>query len=317
MYVTDTNTAATSPAAINDACPRLSKYCPGSDHALALAWEKIILNEKLYDELYIKRWTNAPMLVVEDMEPSGGYLIDNSGGGINVKTKLLKESDLVDGGSYARFMVYDQAKAAAGKTCNDALSHLDADTTQWEGENKVPPTLDQCEYLEQYGGYWPPVSTFDSINLALTCSFQVTLKDGSTHTVRPVWTYLFDSVKDCAREWAANITGVNAELIREACLAWATRPEGQRWGNGGIHFQLATDQVGDVVQRIRTLLHLCHLTGNVDTPAGNRGPTRAPSLSAEGAGPRGPYWEVTDMTNGCPITTSERRRNAPCPITRS
>ena len=155
------------------------------------------------------------------------------------------------------------------------------------------------------------------VYLALTCSFQVTLKDGSTHTVRPVWTYLFDSVKDCAREWAANITGVNAELIREACLAWATRPEGQRWGNGGIHFQLATDQVGDVVQRIRTLLHLCHLTGNVDTPAGNRGPTRAPSLSAEGAGPRGPYWEVTDMTNGCPITTSERRRNAPCPITRS
>ncbi|RXZ54772.1 hypothetical protein ET524_09975 [Senegalimassilia faecalis] len=214
-------------------------------------------------------------------------------------------------------MVYDQAKAAAGKTGNDALSYLDADTTQWEGENKVPPMLDQCEYLEEYGGHRPPTSTFDSIGPALTGSFQVTLKDSSTHTVRPVWSYLLDSVKECTCEWAANITGVNAELIREACLAWATRPEGQRWGNGGIHFQLATDQVGDVVQRIRTLLHLCHLTGNVDTPAGNRGPTRAPSLGAEGAGPLGPYWEVTDMTNGCPITTSERRRNAPCPITRS
>ena len=316
MYATDTNTAATSPAATNDACPRLSKHCPGSDHALALAWEEIILDEKLYDELYIKRWTNAPMLVVEGMEPSGGYLIDNSGGGINVKTKLLKESDLVDGGSDARFMVYDQAKASADKTGNDALSYLDADTTQWEGENKVPPTLDQREYLEEYGGYWPPTSTFDSTDPALTGSFQVTLKDGSTHTVCPVWTYLLGSVKECTCEWAANITGVNAQLIREACLAWATRPEVQRWGNGGIHFQLATDQVGDVVQCIRTLLHLCHLTGNVDTPAGNRGPTRAPSLGVEGAGPRGPCWEVTDMTNGCPITTSERRRNAPCPITR-
>lgn len=103
-----------------------------------------------------------------------------------------------------------------------------------------------------------------------------------------------------------HITGVNAQFIREACLAWATRPEGQRWCNGGIHFQLATDQVGDVVQCIRTLLHLRHLTGNVDTPAGNRGPTRAPSLGAEGAGPLGPYWEVTDMMNGCPITTSEK-----------
>lgn len=82
--------------------------------------------------------------------------------------------------------------------------------------------------LDQGGGYWPPTSIFDSIDPALTGSFQVTLKDGSTHTVRPVWTYLLDSVKECTCEWAANITGVNAQLIREACLAWATRPEGQR-----------------------------------------------------------------------------------------
>lgn len=179
------------------------------------------------------------------------------------------------------------------------------------------PRFNTGALLDQGGGYWPPTSIFDSIDPALTGSFQVTLKDGSAHTVRPVWTYLLDSVKECTCEWAANITDVNAELIRKACLAWATRPEVQRWGNGGIHFQLATAQVGDVVQCIRTLLHLCHLTGNVDTPAGNRGPTRAPSLGVEGAGPRGPYWEVTDMTNGCPITTSERWRNAPCPITRS
>ena len=179
------------------------------------------------------------------------------------------------------------------------------------------PRFNTGALLDQGGGYWPPTSTFDSIDPALTGSFQVTLKDGSTHTVRPVWSYLLGSVKECTCEWAANITGVNAQLIREACLAWATRPEGQRWGNDGIRFQLTTDQVGDVVQRIRTLLHLCHLTGNFDTPAGNRGPTRAPSLGLEGAGPRGPYWEVTDMTNGCPITTSERWRNAPCPITRS
>lgn len=90
------------------------------------------------------------------------------------------------------------------------------------------PRFNTGALLDQGGSYWPPTSTFGSIGPALTGSFQVTLKDGSIHTVRPVWTYLLDSVKECTCEWAANITSVNAELIREACLAWATRPEGQR-----------------------------------------------------------------------------------------
>lgn len=90
------------------------------------------------------------------------------------------------------------------------------------------PRFNTGALFDQGGGHWPPTSTFDSIGPALTGSFQVTLKDGSAHTVRPVWTYLLDSVKECTCEWTANITGVNAELIREACLTWATRPEGQR-----------------------------------------------------------------------------------------
>ena len=48
------------------------------------------------------------------------------------------------------------------------------------------PRFNTGALLDQGGGYWPPTSTFDSIGPALTGSFQVTLKDGSTHTVRPV-----------------------------------------------------------------------------------------------------------------------------------
>ena len=67
---------------------------PGTDQAIALAWAKIINDNNLIDELYMKRWTNAPFLVVEDMEPSGGWMIDNSGAH-DMKTRLLKESDVV------------------------------------------------------------------------------------------------------------------------------------------------------------------------------------------------------------------------------
>jgi anaerobic selenocysteine-containing dehydrogenase len=274
---------------------------PGTDMAVALAWEKIIIENNLYDELFVKRWSNAPMLVVEDMEPSGGWILDGSGG-IRMKTKLLKESDLVEGGSYKRFMVWDKTKAAAGATGNDALSYLDAETTQWEGENYVAPTLDECTYLEQYNAYMPPESTFDSIEPALDGEYEVTLKDGSVHKARPVWTYLVDSLKDCTPEWASEITGVDADLIEEACLVWATRPEGQPYGNGGIHFQLATDQTGACVQTIRCLMYLTYLTGNADSPAGNRGPTRAPALGAFSPSPEVPLypqmmvWPYEDMT---------------------
>ena len=47
---------------------------PGTDGALALSWANVIVNKKLYKDLFVKRWTDAPFLVVEGMEPSGGQL---------------------------------------------------------------------------------------------------------------------------------------------------------------------------------------------------------------------------------------------------
>ena len=267
---------------------------PGTDHAIALCWEKLVIDNGLYDELFVKRWSNAPMLVVDDMEPSGGWILDGAGG-VNMRTKLLKESDLVEGGSHKRFMVWDLTKEQSGKTGNDALSYLDAETTQWEGENYVAPTLDECEYMEQYNAYMPPASQFDSIEPALEGEFQVTLKDGSVHTARPVWTYLVASLEGKTPQWAEEVTGVDAGLIEEACLVWATRPEGQSFGNGGLHYQLATDQIGHCVQTIRTLTHLSYLTGNADSPAGNRGPTRSPAVGVFQAAPEAPVLEMMSM----------------------
>lgn len=277
---------------------------PGTDHAIALCWEKLIIDNELYDELFVKRWSNAPMLVVDDMDPSGGWILDGAGG-LNMKTKLLKESDIKEDGRVERFMVWDKTKAAAGKTGNDALSYLDSETTQWEGENHVAPTLDECEYLEEYNGYMPPASEFDSIDPALTGEYEVTLLDGTVHKARPVWTYLVDSLEECTPEWAEEITGVDADTIEEACLVWATRPEGQSYGNGGIHYQLATDQIGHCVQTIRTLTHLEYLTGNADTPAGNRGPTRAPAVGVFQAAPEAPVLEAMSAYPYKPETMME------------
>ena len=44
---------------------------PGTDGAVGLGWLNVIMENNLYDELWVKRWTNGPFLVCEDIEPSG------------------------------------------------------------------------------------------------------------------------------------------------------------------------------------------------------------------------------------------------------
>ncbi|MDR3052484.1 MAG: molybdopterin-dependent oxidoreductase, partial [Coriobacteriales bacterium] len=251
---------------------------PGSDMAIALAWAKIIDDNKLLDELHMKRWTNAPFLVVEDMEPTGGWMIDNSGAH-DMKTILLKECDLVEGGSYQKFFVHDATKAKEGKTGNDALSFYDVELSQWDGEHITTDAAMQNGTIERQGTPWegwlPTPTEFDSIDPDLYGEYDVTLKDGRTVKAKTVWQYYVEMLADKTPEWAEGVTGVDARKIEESCLVWATRPEGAKYGNGGIHISLAMDQNGNNYQTIRAIMMLTHMTGNMDVPGGNRGPTHA------------------------------------------
>lgn len=63
---------------------------PGADGALALALIDIVIKEKLYDEIFVRQWTNAPFLARAD---TGA---------------VLTEADLSAGGSPERFVVWDE-----------------------------------------------------------------------------------------------------------------------------------------------------------------------------------------------------------------
>ena len=235
----------------------------------------------------MKRWSDASLLVVEDMEPTGGRYFDLSTPitaapdltGSKMKTRLLKESDLVEGGSCRKFYAWN-------KNANDGkggLVYWDVDTTQWEGCNHVAPTRDEMEVVYEgtsQEGYLPPLSYHEledaGIDFDLEGTHEVTLADGSVHTARPVWSYLVESVADCTPEWCSQITGLDPQLIEDALLEWATRPEGQNYPNGGIHLNLAPDQIGNCTQTVRAVLNLIYSAGTFDTPAGNRGLTRTP-----------------------------------------
>ncbi len=252
---------------------------PGTDDALAQAMMNVIIQNKRYDELFIKRWTNAPYLVVDDMEPSGfewickyempGYYP------LNIKTRLLKESDLVEGGSPQKFAVWNNNTGG--------LTFFDAPSGLWEGEDEPTypdpekdcfvrhpsymtedhPNYDACAALDTTDPGFP-----ESLNLdpAIEGEFEVTLKDGRTVKAVPVWQRFSERLSYWTPEVAAEHCWLDADLIRETALAYSQEPE-----MGGIQYNLPLEHTGNSADTCRTILCLAAITNNIDTFGGNRG----------------------------------------------
>jgi anaerobic selenocysteine-containing dehydrogenase len=64
---------------------------PGADGALALALMDVVITDKLYDEAFVRQWTNGSFLVRAD------------------NGNALSESDLTTNGSPQRFVAWDEA----------------------------------------------------------------------------------------------------------------------------------------------------------------------------------------------------------------
>ena len=130
--------------------PRMSEWAskadtwvpvkPGTDLAVLLAMINVILEEGLYDEVYLKKYTNAPMLVdKKTMEP--------------IKTKKIvlknpvKEFEAID------FLVYDEASESFKFSREVKLPSL---TYEGEYEGKEVTTVFNLlkEHVKEYTPEW-------------------------------------------------------------------------------------------------------------------------------------------------------------------
>ena len=274
---------------------------PGTDAAMALGWLNVIVNNNLYNEMWVKRWTDLPYLVVEDMEPTASDAATMYDGK-PLMTKLLKESDIQEGGSSTRFMVYD-------KISGELVWH-DASTGYWQGEapleinsmrdlpgkdanqQNLPPGVAQ--------GYVPDLSDFSRCDPLIDPDYEielveVTLKDGTVVTARPAWYYFKKHLDNYDVDTVAEITGVDADLIVEAATTYATPLDPDSgYGNGGIQYMLAIEHSCNSVQCTRAIDAIVGLTNNFDTPAGNRGATIGPFNSGQWAMSSGEVGMVFD-----------------------
>jgi complex iron-sulfur molybdoenzyme family reductase subunit alpha len=189
---------------------------PGTDAFLALAMANVIVGAGLYDAPYIKQFTDMPMLV----------RLDNG--------KLLRESDLVTGGSDRKLYFWDTSSSQA-VLAPGTLGMVG--TPQW--------TLD-------LGGYDP----------ALTGVYQVQDARGRLVRVTPVFEKLKQKLAAHTPQKAAGVTGVSAELIdRLARELAAAKPARIIEGAGTNHYYH-----NDLINRAQILL--VALTGNVGKSGG-------------------------------------------------
>lgn len=89
-----------------------------------------------------------------------------------------------------------------------------------------------------------------------------------------MWEHFKARAAEYTPKVAEKITHVPAADIERAARTYATRlrPE-TGYGNGGIGYMLAIEHGCNAIQNSRALDALVGITGNWDTPAGNRGGT--------------------------------------------
>ena len=297
----------------------------GTDAALALALCDVVIKNDLVDWKFVKRWTNACFLVVDDKEPNGPEEPYIWHGPSTIKTTLLTQADLQEDGSPYKYMVWDNAsqslkwfnasapRALADPTYDPAA---DPECNTWEGE-KPWPRYDGSGNADDWSrrtfegqeadtvdsgfacGFVPDMDDFEELDPAVAGEFEVTFKDGSTHVAVPVWQKFAERCDEYAPEKSEAITGVPAAEVKKAALVYATRQD-PRWGNGGIMYQLGIEHHGNGVQGCRAVELLTAITGNTDTPGGQRGATK---LSMNYMG----NFELASHSPNAPRPTGEKR----------
>lgn len=184
---------------------------PGTDGALAMGFLNVIVNEGLYDREFVEKWTNSTHLVRSDAG------------------RLLRESDLVEGGSQSNFVVWD---------------NLTASPVVWDS-GKV-----------QYRSVAP-------VEPALEGEYQVTLADGSRAPVKTVWTVFREQVDLYPVDRVSEITWVPEQDIIEAARFYA------RSKPAAIHWGVPIDMTPAITLTAQAIADLWCITGNLDVPGGN------------------------------------------------
>ncbi|PWC40410.1 molybdopterin-dependent oxidoreductase [Azospirillum sp. TSO22-1] len=186
---------------------------PGTDAALALGMVHVIIRDGLFDPHHLKEQTDFPFLVRADTK------------------RFLREADMVDEGSDAKFYSWDM------KTKQPVLMK-----GSWADQPEDKPQV-QPAYLGRNTLTFPKgYLDLGALDPALEGTFKVKLKDGSMVDVRPVFAgYKERILKEYSPEKVAAITGVNPKTIVQIAKDYATAKPAMIISGGGTNHWYYSD----------------------------------------------------------------------------
>jgi anaerobic selenocysteine-containing dehydrogenase len=172
---------------------------PGTDGALALGIAHVMLERGWYDRDFVRDWTNAPLLVRSD------------------NGRLLRESDLSDGGSAQRYLAWNGAQGRP--------IPYDPTTGSYEG-NGVEP--------------------------ALNGEFSIETLQGSV-ACRPVFELMAELCRSYPPERVQEICGIPGEQVEAAArLLWEARPVAY-YAWSGVEMQSNSTQIARSIAQLYAL----------------------------------------------------------------
>jgi nitrate reductase alpha subunit len=220
---------------------------PGTTPALALGLSGVIMREKLYDEDYVKRWTDLPVLVRMDTlkylraeEVFGGAPAPLSN-----QTQVLRKGEKPPPPGAQRDMIIPEA-----------LRNEWGDFLWWDVQAKAPKPLTRDEVGERSAVGEP----------MLEGSVEVSLKDGTKIHCRPVFDLLKEYVEHFDPKTVEDLTWAPAASVESLAREIAQDP-----GNTLFTVGMGPNQFFNNDNKDRAIFLLGALTGNVGKIAGNVG----------------------------------------------
>jgi anaerobic selenocysteine-containing dehydrogenase len=166
---------------------------PGTDLALMLGWCNVILTEKLYNEDFLKQWSNGSFLVRMDTG------------------KILRETD-----------IFNVDFSATGKRHQKKGGNRD-NFVAWDmKEQRTAVWLSAQNKFRR-----------DGVENALEGEYEIQLTDGNKVKCKTGFTLLMERIAEYTPERVSEITSVPAPKIRTAARMYATELPGTiSWGVG-------------------------------------------------------------------------------------
>ncbi len=227
---------------------------PGSDGALALGLAHVIVRDRLYDERFVKTQTDLPLLVRTDTK------------------KLLLGRDLVAGYVNARLRTVKIVKPGTKlpPAAEQPIQYAPADLREQWGDQVVWDTVRKRPRIvthDETGKNFPV-----GVDPALEGTFEVTLADGTTVEVRPIFDAIKQYLEDsCSPEQISSVTWVPIDAIEELAHDIAANPAGTLFveGMGPNHFFNNDNKDRTIILVAALTNNIGHYGGTVGSYAGN------------------------------------------------